>query len=86
MKFLFEWFVLFMLVTLVFGWAEVGLAYLFSMSILENTIVFWPMLGIAMTVNLLASLGWMMICQAAEEKKASESKRGEQHEPRTTSR
>ena len=71
MKFLYEWFNLFLVVTLVFGWAEVGLCYGFAMAVSET--LFLPLLGIGMTVNLLLSLGWMMICQSAEEKKVSKS-------------
>ncbi len=71
MKFLFGWFLLFLVVTLVFGWAEVGLCYGFAMAVSED--FFLPLLGIAMTINLLLSLVWMSITQTAEEKKVSKS-------------
>jgi len=57
MRFWFGWFLLFIILTFVFGWAEVGLIWMLCNSALDIS-CFFPLLGIAMTVNLCISGAW----------------------------
>ena len=72
MKFIVGWFVLFLVVTLVFGWAEVGICYLFARFVADNMVVFLPLLGVSMTINLMLSCRWMV--DEAEKEKAEKSR------------
>lgn len=67
MKFAFGWFVLFLVFSFVFGWAEVGLIWMICNSAL-NMSCFFPLLGVAMTVNLCVSCAWAMVTESSLEK------------------
>lgn len=77
MRFMSGWFILFLVVTFVLGWGEAGICYLFAKFVADNMVVFLPLLGLFMTINLMLSCGWMMIVDEAEKtelrKKVKES-------------
>ena len=57
MKFLGGWFTLFLVVTLVFGWAEVGIVWMICNGTFGMP-CFYPFLGMCMTFNLCLSCVW----------------------------
>lgn len=67
MRGLLHWFGLFLLVTIILGWAQTSLCWIFCELIAEDQKYFWPFMGFPMTFNMFVTFLWFQYGGEEEE-------------------